>query len=78
MVPNQYHDTSDTGNFYLEVTVRNKTRDPRFLDDESPVTRSFTEKDLVPIWGQSELDRDREPFSQEEIRLAELIGLAEI
>ncbi len=52
--------------------------DPRFLDDESPVTRSFTEKDIISTWGQGGLDCDREPFSQEEIRLAELIGLAEI
>lgn len=58
--------------------MKDETCDPRFLDDESPVTRSFTEKDLIPIWGQNGLDRDREPFTQEEIKLAELIGLAEI
>lgn len=59
--------------------MEDKACDPCFLDDdESPITRSFTEKDLIPIWGQGGLDRDREPFTQEEIKLAELIGLAEI
>lgn len=44
------------------------------IDDETPTTRRFTSDNLVPRWGQNKLDRDREPFTQSEIGLAEKIG----
>ena len=44
------------------------------IDDETPTTRNFTTNNLVPKWGQNKLDRDREPFTAEEIEIAERIG----
>jgi hypothetical protein len=50
-------------------------RKSRVIDDDSPVTRTFDKNDFTPHWGKNTLDRNREPFTEEERHIANRIGL---